>query len=77
MSRRKKSEMDTETLLLIHHVIIAISIIISIVCFYGIVKLIQSVNNRYPDKKPITVLFSIFLIIIYIYGVYFLFIHII
>ena len=77
MSRRKKSEIDAETLLFIHHLIIAISIIISIVCFYGIAKLIQYVNNRYPDKKPITILFSIFLIIIYIYGVYFLFIHII
>jgi len=77
MARRKKSEIDAETLMLIHHIIIGVSIIISIVCFYGIVKLIQYIDNRYPDKKPITVLFSIFLISVYIYGVYFLFIHII
>ena len=41
------------------------------------IKLIQYIDNRYPDKRPITVLFSIFLIFVYFYGVYFLFIHII
>ncbi len=77
MSRKKKSDIDgMEVAMFIHDVIIAVSLIISIVCFYGIVKLIDHVNKRYPDKKIVTILFAIFLISIYIYGVYLLFIHV-
>ena len=40
MSRKKKSDIDgMGVAMFIHDVIIAVSLIISIVCFYGIVKL--------------------------------------
>jgi len=46
MSRRRKSgDEGLEIAIFIHEVIIALSLLISIVCFYGIVKLIQNVNS--------------------------------